>query len=135
MLHHAQIIHDYPILYDHSIRNAEHLHPLHYNSFPCGRDSHEIALVCAVRRPDLHYLVSFCNKIVGRDVQVREGGKVSLTESFKLLTSHIPFGIVSDEIGGEVLFESSYVVLVLEILIESLDEILVLFYGLVLLSI
>ena len=78
---------------------------------------------------DLHYLVSFCNKVVGCDVQVWEGGKVSLTESFKLLKIHIPTRIVTDEIGGEVLFESSYVVLIPEILIEGLDEILVIFHD------
>ena len=70
-----------PILCDLSILNAEHLDPLDYHSFSRGWNSHEIALVCAIRCPDLHYFVSFCNEVVGRDVQVREGWKVSLTES------------------------------------------------------
>ena len=135
LLHHAEIIHACPKLRDLSVRNTEHLDPLDHDAFSCGRNPHEIAFVCAVRSPDLYHLVSFGDKLVSRDVQVWESGEVSLTESFILLAIQVPISKVDDEVGGEIVFESSNVMFIPVILSVDLDEILVLFYVLVLLSI
>ncbi len=94
LLQHTEIIHAYPYLRDHSIRNAEHLYPLDHDTISRGRDPQKISLVRAVGSPYLCHLVSFSDREVGRDVQVRESDEVSLTESFILIGILIPIGKV-----------------------------------------
>jgi hypothetical protein len=84
--------------------------------------------LCAVRSPDLRHFISFGDKIVGRDVQVWEGGEVCLTETFVLLVIPIPIRRVCDKVGAEILIENSYVLLVSEFCCVDPDEILVLFF-------
>src|SRR6266508_3067839 len=82
LLHHAELVKDAPTLGDLSIHNSVYINPGDSGRLTGGWDANQFALMCAVRCPARHDLISFCDLFINREMNVREGVAVHRDELF-----------------------------------------------------